>query len=115
MITDLKSLGKRIADSRKKKNISQNAFAEKLNISVSHLSDIETGKTNFGVDIFMHITEVLEVSADDLLRTNITEVATIYNKEFAAITEDCTSAEMESILKMVQELKAAIRAGRQTD
>lgn len=115
MITDLKSLGKRIGDSRKKRKISQNDFAEMLNISVSHLSDIETGKTNFGVDIFMHITEALQVSADDLLRTNISEVSTIYNKEFSVLTEDCTPAEMDSILKMVQEMKTAIRATKPKD
>ena len=37
----------------------QAELAEKLNISLSHMSDIETGKSNYGVDILMRITEVL--------------------------------------------------------
>ena len=63
----LEKIGQRIQKARKQKNLTQIQFAEILDISTSHLSDIETGRTNFGIDILMNITETLQVSADYLL------------------------------------------------
>ena len=81
----LEKIGQRIQKARKQKNLTQIQFAELLNISTSHLSDIETGRTNFGIDILMNITELLQVSADYLLRTDIPEVAAIHSREIDAI------------------------------
>ena len=67
----LEKIGHRIQKARKQKNLTQIQFAELLNISTSHLSDIETGRTNFGIDILMNITELLQVSADYILRNEL--------------------------------------------
>lgn len=106
MDANLKEVGARIKDARKACGLSQADLAEKLNISLSHMSDIETGRTNFGVDIFMHITEVLHISADVLLRTNVPTVNAVYDAEFQAITEGCTSAEKEAMLQTLRNMKA---------
>lgn len=63
MNEDFKAVGARIRAARKKLNLSQVDFSERLNISPSYISDIEMGKTKFGIDIFMRITETLQVSA----------------------------------------------------
>lgn len=46
MDIDLKLMGKRIADKRKKKNLTQDAFSERLGISVQYLSRIKCGQAN---------------------------------------------------------------------
>ena len=53
MNSDLIKVGARIQEARKKAGISQSAFAEQLNISVPHLSNIENGKKTAGLDIFI--------------------------------------------------------------
>ncbi len=73
----LRLVGQRIQDVRRQRGISQTGLAEQLNISPSHMSNIETGRTNFGVDIFKRITEVLQISADYLLRSNVPAVTDI--------------------------------------
>ena len=69
------NVGSRIREARQRQNITQAQLADKTNISISHLSAIESGRSNFGVDILMRMTEALGVSADWLLNTGIPETA----------------------------------------
>lgn len=107
MDAGLKEVGARIRAARKRRGMTQADFAEKLNISLSHTSDIETGHTNFGVDIFMRITEVLQVSADSLLRTDVPEGNAAYEAEFAELAEGCSPTEKEAMLQTVRNMKVA--------
>ena len=71
MNEDLKAIGARVRAARKNLNLSQIDFSERLNISPAYISDIEMGKMKFRIDIFMRITETLQMSADWLLRPDI--------------------------------------------
>ena len=106
----LKEIGALIRQARKDKNLSQSELADIIQISISHMSDIENGKKKIGIDIFMKITEALDVSADWLLRTNITNVKSIQNQEIMGILDDCSSQETEIILKFMKEMKTALRS-----
>lgn len=108
LTNDLKAVGKRIQKARRAIGMSQVALAEKLDISVSHLSDIENGKTNYGVDIFMTITEALQISADKLLRTTVPEVNAVYEDEVRGILDGCSSDEKESLIRMLKDMKATL-------
>lgn len=114
MNSNLKSLGIRIREARKKNMMSQSELAECIGTSPSYLSDIEMGKKNFGIELFMGITEALQVSADWLLRTDIPQVAAINNMEIAAIIEGCSPQEIDSIVKVLLETKKAIISARET-
>lgn len=104
-----KAIGTRIRDVRLQKNMSQAELAEKAHISVPHMSEVENGKTKLRLSTFVYITEALQVSADVLLRPNIPEVTGIYQGEFKELLADCTPAEIDSIIKIVKELKATMR------
>ena len=108
----LKGIGARIRQARKERSLTQSALAEKLDISVSHMSDIETGRTNFGIDIFMRITEILQVSADSLLRTNVPEVDAVYSAELKGLMEGCSSSEQEAMLKTIRSMKTVFLNNR---
>ena len=112
MDSSLKEVGLRIKEVRKKRRISQADLAEIINVSISHMSDIETGRTNFGVDIFMRITEALQVSADVLLRTDVPEVDVLYAAEFQELMEDCSSSEKEAMLRTLRNMKAVFLENR---
>ena len=103
-------IGKRIRDIRTNKKMSQADLADKANISLSQVSDIETGKSSMRLTTFIGIVEALQVSADVLLRTDIPEVNNIYKSEFAELLEDCTPTEIESILKIVKEVKKSMHS-----
>lgn len=107
---EVAEVGKRIRDLRLKKNMSQADLADKANISLSQVSDIETGKSSMRLTTFIGIVEALQVSADVLLRTDIPEVNNIYKSEFAEVLEDCSPAEIESILKIVKEVKKSMHS-----
>ena len=57
---------------------------------------------------FVRIAEALQVSTDSLLRPDVPEVRSIYENEFSDILCDCSPSQMESILKIVRELKSSI-------
>ena len=113
MDSKIKDVGSRIRETRKRLKLSQSELAELLQISTSHMSDIENGKTNIGLDIFMRLTEALQVSADWLLRTDIPQVSAIQNQEISDILSDCSADETQSIIKMMHEMKSALRKVRE--
>ena len=109
---EYKRVGSRIREIRLQKHMSQAVLAEKANINLSHVSDIENGKSTLMLPTFIRITEALQVSADVLLRANIPEVNNIYQGEFAAELEGCTPAEIDSILKIVKEVKHSLNEAK---
>lgn len=60
-------LGERIRKRRQEVHLSQEAFAEKVGISVNTVSRVEGGQTAMSIGIFKKMVEILEVDADDLL------------------------------------------------
>ena len=99
------NVGSRIREARQRQNITQAQLADKTNISISHLSAIESGRSNFGVDILMRMTEALEISADWLLNTGIPETAGQHSSELEELFTDCTSDEIAAIMRMATQMK----------
>lgn len=67
MYYDQKESGKRIAELRKKKGLTQEQLAEKLNISTSNLGKLERGLQSFSIDLLIEIGFFFGVSTDYLL------------------------------------------------
>ena len=97
--------GERVRQARRAKEISQVQLAEMVQISVSHMSDIETGKTNISLDVFTRIRDALNVSADWLLSR---ETAAL-DEEFSILLSDCSPSEKRLILGMAREMKKGLR------
>lgn len=64
---DYYAIGQRIRKIRKAKGWSQEQLAECADISVTHMSHIETGNTKLSLEVFAEITTALEARADELL------------------------------------------------
>ena len=64
-------LGSRIRDTRKRLKWTQEKLAEKADIGVVYLGEIERGLKAPSVTIFAKIADALEVSADYLLRDSL--------------------------------------------
>ena len=65
---DLKAVGRRIKAAREQKGLTQEALAERVNLSPMHVSVIERGIKPTKMDTFCNIANALDVSADTLLQ-----------------------------------------------
>jgi len=100
-----KIFGNNIHEYRKKKKFSQEKLAEKLEISVKHLSNIETGKVFASAELIETIALVLEVSVSALF----------YSPEEKSL-DDSDISKIEKILdeesaKAVQNIKKRLHEG----
>ena len=108
-------VGQRIRSVRLSRKMNQSDLAFGANISLPHVSDIERGKKEMQLNTFYRIIEALQVSADEILRPDTPAVNQIYSKEFSDLLADCSPTEIEAILKIVGELKTAMRSKREED
>lgn len=110
-----KTIGERIKEARIAKNMTQFDLAYFANVSQTHLSDIENGKSKTTLNIFVRIIEALQVSADEILRPSVPQVNAIYQQELADILKDCTSTEIDSILAIVRQVKQTLHSKKDNE
>ena len=96
-LTESQLVGSRIRDAQINRRMSQ-----------ADVSNIEKGKTSMKLETFIRIIEALQVSADSLLRPDVPEVRSLYQSEFDELLADCSPKELDSILKIVRELKSTM-------
>lgn len=68
---DKKSLGLKIREARLKKGYTQEVLAEKADIGVMYIGEIERGIKMPSMKVFIKIVEALDISADYVLRDEI--------------------------------------------
>jgi transcriptional regulator with XRE-family HTH domain len=71
------ALGRRIREARNKLRFTQEVLAEKADIAVTYLGEIERGEKTPSLDVLINIAESLQVSCDYLLRDSV-EAGTVY-------------------------------------
>ena len=101
-------LGQRIREQRKEKGWTIEQFAERVDLSANYVGDLERGVKIPKLETFIRIIEALQVSADSLLRPDVPEVRSLYQSEFDELLADCSPKELDSILKIVRELKSTM-------
>lgn len=103
-------IGQNIRKFRKAYNYSQEELAEKVGISVTHLSHIETGNTKLSLPVFVSLAEVLQVHTDELLveTTNNSTQLDYTKKEILSILDRCTPNELCIIKDIIYTTKSAL-------
>ena len=104
---DYYQIGQRIRKYRKALGLSQDALAERVGISTTHMSHIETGNTKLGLPTIIHLANVLDVSVDDLLCDNIHRSEQIYCHELSGLLQDCSVDELHIISELAKVIKKA--------
>ena len=74
---DRVALGKRVREARNRSRYTQEVLAEKADIAVAYLGEIERGEKTPSLDVLVKLAESLEVSCDYLLRDSV-EAGTVY-------------------------------------
>ena len=108
---DYFALGKRIREYRTSANMTQESFAEKLNLSTHYISQIETGTRKPSLETVFKISQVLNISMDDLFKDSTESKDN--NKLYALITMLITRSdnEIEYITATVREMLKHIKNG----
>ena len=87
MELDYKAIGKRIKIARIKKNLTQEAIADKIGITPQHVSNIETGNASVSLTTLVAIANTLTVSVNDLLCDTVLISKAVFEKEAKRITK----------------------------
>lgn len=100
MTPDYSIIGKRIKIKRMKKRMTQEELAEKINVSTSFMSRIETGNVQINIKRLAEIADALEVSPGYLL-TGINVKSKDYLREdFNLLLKDCTPKQQKLIFEI---------------
>ena len=106
---DYVAIGQRIQAVRKSRGVSQETLCDLVNLSQSHLSHIECGKTKLSLIAVVAIANALGTTTDSLLYDNVTVSVNTYDKDFKDLLEDCTETEREFLLESAAHLKDIFR------
>lgn len=101
-------IGQRIRSARKDKGISQEELAERVGISVTHMSHIETGNTKLSLLVLVCISKALEVSTDALLFGLTTAEKDTVCSELSVILSSSSPGQASIYLEMIRNLKSSM-------
>ena len=104
---DYCKIGQNIREIRRAKGLSQELLAEKVNISVTHMSHIETGNTKLSLKVFVDIADALEVNSDELLGRKA-DVFCSCGEEIAVLFSDCDIRKMKILADILKAAKVTL-------
>lgn len=107
-----REIGARIREARLARKMSQAELAEKAQVGMAHISEIELGKTDLKLQTFIRIIEALQVSADSILRADVPEGNVTFVQEYSELLSDCSPEEVKAIISVTKEIKATFQTHR---
>lgn len=105
---DYYEIGQRIRKYRKASNLSQEQLAEKVGISVTHMSHIETGNTKLSLPVLVNIANALSVQTDAIIYENPQVNKTSIKQELSEIIDSCSVNELNVIIDVMKSTKIAL-------
>lgn len=108
-------IGQRIRKFRKACNLSQEELAEKVGISTTHMSHIETGNTKLSLPVFVDIANVLSVQTDELLYDVPQNTKTNMKEKINEVLDSCSLYEMYILLDIMKAVKTTLEKYAESD
>lgn len=105
---DYYAIGQRIRKVRKARGLSQERLAEKVGISTTHMSHIETANTKMSLSTFAELASALEVRTDELLYDYRLEDRSASIAHITELLDDCTTQQVRIIEDTVKTLKESL-------
>lgn len=113
MEINYKAIGKRIKIARIKADITQERLAENINLSPTHLSNIETGTTKVSLTSIVKLANALSVTVDDLICESVLKSRVQFEKDIETLLEDCDEYEIRILRDMLEAIKTTLRKDAQ--
>ena len=104
---DYYAIGQRIRAARRNCGLSQEQLAERVNISTTHMSHIETGNTKLSLPVLVEIAVALSVRVDELLSESKQGLAAV--EEIASVLQDCSAEHAQVVLDVVKALVQSLK------
>ena len=101
-------IGQRIRKFRKALSLSQEALAEKVGISTTHMSHIETGNTKLSLPVLVRLASTLDVNTDDILFEHKRINRSTLSSELYNALEKCNTAQLNIILDVIKTLQVSL-------
>ena len=105
---DYYAIGQRIRKIRKARGLSQENLAEKIGISTTHMSHIETAHTKMSLSTFIELASALEVRTDELLYDNRPEDRSTSIAYITELLDGCTIQQVRIIEDIVKATKESL-------
>ncbi len=105
---DYTVIGRKIRKYRKLAGLSQEALAEKVWISTTHMSHIETGSTKLSLPVLVDIAAVLDVRTDDLLIEPPADSDGGSADDISVLLESCSAQQVKVIYDIVKAAKMSM-------
>ena len=100
-------IGQRIRKYRKAHQLSQDSLAEKVGISTTHMSHIETGNTKLSLPVLVKLAEILGVHTDDLLFDNPPTAKVTATDEIIVTLDGCSPQQTQILRDIIVAAKAS--------
>lgn len=102
-------IGQRIRKMRKAHDLSQEELAEKIGISTTHMSHIETGNTKLSLPVLVSISQALGVQTDDLLFESANTSKNNALNDIIELLDTCTPQQVRVIQDIIRATKTALQ------
>lgn len=101
MAVDYKLIGRRIKDNRKKKHMTQEVLAEKIDVTVGYISQIERGISRVNLDTMSLIANVLDCDVADFITGSSTLHSSYLQNEIFTQLQNCNEKQKKMILEFI--------------
>ncbi|MCD7808833.1 MAG: helix-turn-helix domain-containing protein [Erysipelotrichaceae bacterium] len=105
---DYFDLGQRIRKYRLASKLTQAQLADKVDISDTHMSHIETANTKLSLQTFYAIAEALEVSTDALLHDTPVVSKNALTAQILELLESCTVNDLYILYDVLKATKISL-------
>ncbi len=102
MAVDFNIIGKRLKEARKKKGLTQENLAEKMDVSIAYLSKIETGKIHINLERLSQICNILSVTEGEILNGVSNKSNQYLHSEFYDLLRNCPSNKQKLAYKILE-------------
>lgn len=97
-------IGQQIKRTRCEKNLTQEYIARMVDVNVSHISNIETGKIGVSLTLLVAIANTLGTTVDYLLQNEYHAPTSATEKELLNIVKDMDKDKQETLLRIAKVL-----------
>ena len=101
---DFEKIGRKIREVRTEKQLTQDFIANQVDVNVSHISNIETGKSKVSLTSLVLICNALNVTLDYILENEYNAPASTIEKEIINTSSNLDKEKKEQLLRIAKVL-----------
>lgn len=96
------AIGKYIRKNRDRLGMTQETLAEKINVSIPHISRMENGSAKPSLQTLVDICNALNITIDDLMQESVPAAKEKRSGPLLEILASCSEAELDMITDVVK-------------